>query len=331
MTKHMIAASILLLSLFTHISAQNSGDEKTLEGLQNIGLVVKYGNADALDTAEQPATLQMLQERARKMLKEAEVPLLESTDEVDMNGRPRLVFTVTLNKKTDTAPAVYVESSIYERVRLWRDEKKETDLATWVMDGVGGPTATQQMLLDVFDGQVKGFIKAYRAVNPNRSPAESGSADQAAQFSDNPNTLEGLTGAKLFVSSRPGAFDHPRTPALIKMLQSEAEKKFKQAGIPLHRYGSESEPAGRPLFYIFITLSGANSGRSPIEIESKFWQRVRPVRDPRKDVYAVTWESKASDGGPVNDDAVLRVMNSQLDEFIMAFLAVNPKLTSVPK
>ena len=330
MTKHIIAASILLLSLFTHISAQNRGDDKTLEGLQNIGLVVQYGNADGLDTAEQPATLQMLQDRARKMLKEAEVPLVESTDEADMKGRPRLVFTVTLNKKTDTAPAVHVESSMYERVRLWRDEKKETDLATWVMDGVGGPTVTQQMLLDVFDGQVKGFVKAYRAVNPNHPPVESGSADQAAQLRDNPNTLEGLTGAQLFVSSRSGAFDHPRTPALLKMLQSEAEKKFKQAGIPLHQYTNESEPAGRPLFYIFITLSGTNSWRSPIEIESKFWQRVRPVRDPRKDVYAVTWESRASDGGPINDDAVLQVMNSQLDEFIKAFIAANPRLASRP-
>ena len=106
---------------------------------------------------------------------------------------------------------------------------------------------------------------------------------------------------------------------------------FKQAGIPLHRYTNESEPAGRPLFNIFITLSWANSWRSPIEIESKFWQRVLPVRDPRKDVYAVTWESRASDGGPITDDAVLHVMKSQLDEFIKAFLAANPKLASVPK
>lgn len=331
MTKHIIAASILLLSLFTHISAQNRGDGKILEGLQTIGVVVKYGNADGLDTAEQPATLQMLQDRARKLLTEAEIPLLESTDEAGMNGRPRVVFTVTLNKKTDTGPPVYVESSIHERVRLWRDEKKETVLATWAMGGAGGPTVTQQLLLDVFDGQVKGFIKAYRGANPNRPPVESGSADQAAQLRDNPETFEGLTGTRLFISSRSGAFDHPRTPALIKMLQSEAEKKFKEAGIPLHQYTNESEPAGRPLFYVSISFSWANSWSAPIEIESKFWQRVRPVRDPRKDVDAVTWESKASDNGPITDDAVLRVMNSQLDEFIKAFLAANPRLASAPQ
>lgn len=324
MTKRMIAASILLLSLFTLISAQNRGDEKTLAGLQSIGLVVQYGNADGLDAAEQPAILQKLQDRARKLLTEAEVPLLESTD------GPRVVFTVTV-KKTDTTLPVYVESSIHERVRLWRDEKKEVDLATWVMGGVGGPTVTQQLLLDVFDGQVKGFIKAYRAANPNRVQLENGSADQTAQLKDNPNTLEGLTGTRVFISSRSGAFDHPRTPALMKMLQSEAAKKFKQAGIPLHQYANESESAGRPLFNVFITLSWTNSSRAAIEMESKFWQRVRPVRDSRKDVDAVTWESSASDNGPITDDAVLKVMNSQLDEFIKAFIAANPNLPAVPK
>ena len=65
-------------------------------------------------------------------------------------------------------------------------------------------------------------------------------------------------------------------------------------------------------------------------MESKFWQRVRSVRDPQKDVYGVTWESKASDNGPISDEAVLQVMNSQLDEFIKAFIAANPKLTSHP-
>ena len=331
MTKLIIATSILLLSLSTHISAQNRSAEETLAGLQAIGLVVKYGNVDGLDIAAQPSTLQILQDRARNQLNQAEVPLLESTDEADMRGKPRLVFTVTVNKKTDTAPAIHIESSIYEKVRLWRDETKELELATWVLDGIGGPTATHQMLLDVLDAQIKAFVKDYRAANPNRPPVESGSATQATQLRDNPNTLEGLNGAKLFVAFRPDVFAHPRTPELLKMLRSEAEKKLKQAGISLHQYSNESEPAGRPLLYVLITLSRPNSGRSAIEIESRFWQRVRPVRDPQKDVYAVTWESSASDGGPTTDDAVLQAMNTQLDEFIKAFIAANPRLASTPQ
>ena len=330
MTKQIIAIGILLLSLSTHISAQNRSAEENLAGLQAMGLVVKYGNADGLDIAEQPAILLILQERARKLLTQAEIPLLESADEAEMAGKPRLVFTVTANKNTDTAPAVHIESSIYERVRLWRDEKKEVELATWVWGGVGGPRVTQKMLLDVLDAQIKGFVKDYRAANPNRQPVESGNADQATPVKDNPNTLEGLTGTRLFVSIKPYVFEHPRTPELSKMLQSEAEKKFRQAGIPLHRYGSESEPAGRPLLYVFIILSQPNSGRAAIEIESKLWQRVRPVRDLRNDVEAVTWESNARDGGPISDEAVVEFMNSQLDEFIKAFNAANPNLTSQP-
>ena len=324
MTKHIIAISILLLGLSTHISAQNRSDEEILAGLPAIGVVVKFGNADGLDIAKQPATLQKLQDRARELLKQEGVPLLESTDELDMMGRPRLVFTVTLNKKTDTAPAILVESSIYEGVRLWRDESKELELATWVRSGIGVPTVTQEMLFDVFEGQINSFVKAYRAANPN--PTQVVTANAPAQFIDNPNTLEGLSGTRFFVSFRSDPFGSLRTQELLKTLQSEAEEKLKQAGISLLRYTDETERAGRPLLYVFITLSGPNSSRSPIEIESKFWQRVRPVRDPRKAVDAVTWESNAAEGGPITDDAVLQVMNNQLDEFIKAFTAANPKL-----
>ena len=211
MTRYILTVTIFLISVTTHISAQNRSAEENLTGLQAMGVVVKFGNADGLDVAEQPATLQMLQDRARKLLTEAEIPLLESTD------GPRLVFTVTVNKKTDTAPAVYVESSVYERVRLRRDEKKEVELATWVWSGVGGPTATPKMLLDVFDGQIEGFVKDYRAANPKR-PVESRSANHQATLGDNANSLEGLSGTSLFVAIRPGAFVDPRARELTKML-----------------------------------------------------------------------------------------------------------------
>ena len=51
MTKRILTTTLLLLALATHISAQNRSAKETLEGLQDIGLVVKYGNADGLDAA----------------------------------------------------------------------------------------------------------------------------------------------------------------------------------------------------------------------------------------------------------------------------------------
>src|SRR5690349_4172950 len=114
MTKRILTISLLLLGIATHSSAQNRGTKENLEGLQDVGLVVKYGNADGLDIALQATTLQMLQQRAKDRLQQAGIPLLKLSAEADMVGRPRVVFTVTLNKHIEAAPAILVESKFYE-------------------------------------------------------------------------------------------------------------------------------------------------------------------------------------------------------------------------
>jgi hypothetical protein len=337
MTKHILAISIVLLSLATHISAQNRGPKEALEGLQPIGLVVKYGNADGLDVATHSTTLQTLQDRANNRLRQAGIPLLQQTEDAGMVRRPRLVFTVTLNKHTETAPTIQVESRLYERVRLWRDAAKEMDLATWVQGGVGyAPKVTQEMLLEVFDGQLDEFINAYRAANPNPMSVESSTPNPPVQTRESSNSLQGLNGIRLFLSLRPDQLaDAHHIADLQKMLQKEAEAKLVQAGIPVLK----TEPAGRPLLYLFITLSRPNvrTQAPPIVVESDFWQRVRPIRDIGKEIYAVTWEShragsfaKSDDGAPViTEEAILKVLTSQLDEFIKAYNTANPKLSSV--
>ncbi len=81
---------------------------------------------------------------------------------------------------------------------------------------------------------------------------------------------------------------------------------------------------------MFITLSQPNFHAPAIAVESAFWQQVRPVRDPRRQTYAVTWEWDASDDGPtVTDEALLRVFNSQLDAFMKAYNTANSKLSAV--
>jgi len=339
MTKQILATTILLLSLFTCAKAQTRSPKEALEGLREIGVVVKYRNADGLEAANRPTILQMLQDRAKRRLWEAEVPLLESTDEAFIAGRPRLVFTVTANKPTDTAPTFRVEASLYERVRLRRDPTKEMELATWEKDGVGiAARATQEMLLQVFDGELNEFIKAYREANPNPTRIDEPAAGPV-QVKDEADALQGLNGMRLFVAFRPDVLaDAAQRAELQKRLEGEAEKKFQEAGIPLLKYGDETERAGHPLLYMFITLSQPNftTHAPPIGIESHFWQDVRPVRDPQKQTYAVTWESyssgdfeKTADGSSaITHDAVLQVLNQQLDEFIKAYSAVNPKPSS---
>ncbi len=327
MRQSILAITVLLLSLSTHISAQTRSPEEALKGLRDIGLVVRYGKTDGLSEVLRPNTLQVLRDRASILLSDAEISMLKSTEEADMAGRPCLVFTVTLSRKIDAAPAIQVDSSVYERVRLWRDPAKEIELATWATSGRGGPNVTDQLLFDVFDKQVNGFVERYRAVNPNHHQLEARAPDPPAKLRDHGNSLQGLNGVRFFVWSGPSRSVEPPLEALLKMLQSEAEKKLKGAGIRLLKYREETESAGQPLLYISIKMSRPSSQPSLIALESHFWQQVRPVRDLKKDIYAVTWESQVRESKPVTDDAVLQAMNSQLDEFIKAYNAANPNLS----
>ena len=319
MAKHLLTATFLLLSLVSYTSAQNSSERETLKGLREIGVSVEYTHVDAVEITMQPNVLQRLQSTATDQLTKAGVPLLKSTDAA---GHPRLVFEITANQDTDTAPAIVVQSKLYERVGLKRDVAKESDLATWVYDGVGGPRATEDMLFQVFDGQVEHFIKEYRAANATTRESVITETPQISPLYENANPFAGLKGTRVFVSFRPDA-TKPNRDALRKVLQSEAEARLAKAGVRLFVYGSETEPAGDPLLYLFITLSDRNSGRSAVEVEGRFWQKVRPARDPSKETYAVTWQSEGNETWPISDAAVRAVMNAQIDEFVKAYKAAN--------
>lgn len=331
MRQFILAITVLILTLPICVSAQDRTPKEALEGLRDFGVIVKYANADGLPEVMRPTVLQMLQDKARDTLRLAEIPLVQSIDEAEMAGRPCLVFTVTLNKHTDTAPAIVVEARLNERVRLWRDPAKEMELATWVAHGIGAAKVTEKTLFDVFEHQVNGFIKAYREVNPNPTQTETSASDSRAQVKDNSNSLQGLKGVSLYVSCGPSLPIDSHLEALSKTLQSEAEKKLVEAGIPVLKYVNQTEPAGDPLLYLYLKLMKRKSSDPPIGIQSNFWQRVQPVRNPKKTTYAVTWESYSSDGGPITDDAVLRVMNAQLDEFIKKYKEANPKLSATAK
>ncbi len=328
MRQSILAITVLVLSLTTHVSAQNRSPKEVLEGLRDFGLIVKYGNTDGLSDTMRPNTLQVLRDRARILLSDADIPVLKATDDADLAGRPRLEFTIMLSRETYTAPAIQVDSRLYELVRLWRDPAKEVELATWMTTGVGYPKVTYQMLLDVFDKQVNEFVEHYRAVNPNHKQLETRTSDPPAQIEANVNSLQGLSGVRIFVWSGPSRSTDPALESLLKTLQSEAETKLKEAGIPLLKYADETEKAGEPLLYVSIKRSGPDSRYPVVLIESKCWQRVRPVRDQKKNIYAVTWESQTRDSGPITDDAVLKMMKQQVDEFIKAYKAANPKLSA---
>ncbi len=329
MKKQILALTVLLLSLPVQLLAQNRSHDDLLKGLRISGVAVKYGVVDGLPEEMRPSMLQALHDRARNRLMQADIPLLDPT--ADLTGKPLVVFTVTVNKEVEHAPAIRVDAAVTERVRLRRDQSKEIELVTWMQSGFGYPTVTNKMLLDVFDGQVNFFIKEYKANNPKTTETESQPPGVAPEVKDNANSLEGLPGIRAFASVRKGHdSDEQQREALQKFLQTAVEKKLKEAGIPLLKYANELEPAGEPLLYVWVKLSGPNSHAPAIEIDSRFWQQVRPLRDVRKDLQVVTWETTASGAGPITDDAVLHLVTQQLDDFIKAYTSANPRLSANP-
>ena len=335
MTKQILTATILLLSLFSYIAAQSRTDgfkdanpRQTLENLGQIGLTVKYGQVDGLETAMQPAVLQKLRDRALNRLSQGKVPLLQATDEAAVVARPRLVFTVTLRKPTDPPPALGIDSKLFQRVRLWRDPAQEVELPTWSMSVVG-PKVDSEMLLALFDKQLDAFVREYRAANPNPPLVESLATEP--QLKDTVSALQGLTGIDLMVSLRFIQFAEPRFQALADPLQREAENKLKQAGIPLLRYAPETARAGYPLLNVVVTLDQNGASYAPgIDVSSQFWQRVQPIREKQKYTYLPTWESHANDGPAITEETLRKIVNSQLDQFIEAYRRANPTLPSQP-
>jgi hypothetical protein len=333
-TTRILAITVLLLGLITPLAAQTIEHERTLADLRDFDVSVKYGQVNGQEQEWQSNLLQRLEDRARRRLREAGVPIAQ--DEARA-GRPRLIFTVNLNREVETAPPVLVTVVALQRVRLSRDSAKELDLATWGQYGVGGPLVTEKMVYDVFDGQVAEFLKSYGAVNqtPSQVPTQE-VADLYVLLDDPPlNAFEGLNSTGVFVAVRPDVSFKGKPPVSQKFLQEAVEARLKEAGIKVIRYANEAEEAGNARLYIWVKLTPPNmkSWAPPIGVESTFSQWVRLVRNPKIRSEATTWKSedsgpyaKTDSGAPaLTDEAVLAVVNKQLDEFIKAFRAATPR------
>ena len=330
MNKKLLTILVLVLTLSAYTAGQNRSAGETLEGLRDIGVVVKYGQVDGFSEAT-PMVLQKLQTRAEDRLSEAGVPILKGTNEADMANRSRLVLIITAKDYEGVWSSIDIESRLYERVRLLRDASKETELATWVYGGTGSAQRpSEDLLVRVFDSQLKYFIREYWDVNSTQSVVAT--PGLPSRVNDDANFLEGVNAIAVSVRFRRSIRPNPvQRPELEQKLKEEARSKLIQSGIRVAP--NWAQPTQPPLLYVFITLNDRPISRSyppPIEVESEFWQEVRHLRDLRKQTFAVTWEAENNNGGPITDDVVRQVMNEQLDEFIKAYKIANPNAPSMP-
>jgi hypothetical protein len=119
-----------------------------------------------------------------------------------------------------------------------------------------------------------------------------------------------------------------QSPLSEKSIQEAAETKLAAAGIKITRSTTQAERSGNAILNVWVTFGPPNAQtRAPVGVESTFSQWVLLDRDPQKRTDAITWRSHDSDpfaktdnGLPViTNEAVIEVVNKQLDEFIKAF------------
>ncbi len=131
-------------------------------------------------------------------------------------------------------------------------------------------------------------------------------------------TLKGLTGVEMLIGgfgddSRRAGFDETA-------FQTAAELKLRLAGINVF---TDEQKHATPVLYVNVNTLATEAKRSAsFSIRLELWQLVRLWRN-RERAYAATWSTDAVGNGEAA--FVLENFKEQMDEFLNAWLSVNPK------
>jgi hypothetical protein len=160
---------VILLIAFLSVSSTavvgQAGQEKNLRGLKGLRLVVMFHEADAINEADRPAILRLVEADASAKFKKAGIPLFRFANEVEEAGFPQLIVYITAHKPNGPVYPLATNVRFLQRVRLARDSSIEADLATWETWGVGGPELTVEMIRGLVTTEIEQFIRDYIAVN----------------------------------------------------------------------------------------------------------------------------------------------------------------------
>jgi hypothetical protein len=138
-------------------------------------------------------------------------------------------------------------------------------------------------------------------------------------------TLAGLTGVHVHVERMNP--DAEKEGLSHSTLQTDVELRLRQAGI---RVLSEEEAVAAPgLPWLYLQVTTLRKERGLYAYFIKVWVRqlVRLFRDPDIGSVATTWETPGVIGviGSKNLSTVREDVRDEIDQFINAYLAANPK------
>ena len=145
---------------------------------------------------------------------------------------------------------------------------------------------------------------------------------------DLPGERESLAGlAGVYVSVEPMDPDVEREGLARSTLQTDVELKLRQAGIRVLTEAEVFVAPGFPHLYLRVgTVRGSEWPLYAFEILLELRQRVMLARKPTIALDAPTWRtSSVGSVGNKNLNRVREPVRDQVDAFINAYLAANPK------
>lgn len=163
-----IACTLFAAAYLSNPLQAQSRDPESLKGLKGIRLTIMLGRAEAMDEAQKPMVLKLLQDDARAKFQKAGVPLLEYANVVEnAPGSPHFIVVIIMDIPNGHVFPVVTRSRLLQKVRLSRDPSIEMSICTWETGGVGEYELTNLKMLRTQVGtEVNQFIESYFAANP---------------------------------------------------------------------------------------------------------------------------------------------------------------------
>jgi hypothetical protein len=139
-------------------------------------------------------------------------------------------------------------------------------------------------------------------------------------------SLKGLPGVYVLVED----LNPPEEQAGLKSadIQADVEQKLQQAGIPVLSKAEGASTPGMPTLYVSVSVaSSATSDLWPFDIDVNLEQNATLTRNSEVFVpSAITWHVGAIGGVDKGDVPSIRDrIKGEVDRFVKAYLAVNPK------
>jgi hypothetical protein len=149
---------------------------------------------------------------------------------------------------------------------------------------------------------------------------------QTSIQSNYPESLRGLSGVRVVVLfGRAEALDESKRPALLQILQSDAEEKLTKAGIRLlNKPGEVQSTPGSPELYVMVTLDKPNGHVFPVVSETRLLQKARLSQRPEVELALATWVTKSVGDYELSDLYNLRLqVGNEIKRFIQDYQAAN--------